>query len=74
LASLPKDRYWLYRSQWNKEDATLHLLPHWNWKEGELVPVFCYTSYPQAELFVNGKSYGKLRHATKEEAEQMAKG
>ena len=74
LASLPKDRYWLYRSQWNKEDATLHLLPHWNWKEGDLVPVFCYTSYPQAELFVNGKSYGKLRHATKEEAEQMAKG
>ena len=74
LASLPKDRYWLYRSQWNKEDATLHLLPHWNWKKGELVPVFCYTSYPEAELFVNGKSYGKLRHATKEEAEQMAKG
>lgn len=74
LASLPKDRYWLYRSQWNKEEETLHLLPHWNWKKGEKVPVFCYTSYPSAELFVNGKSYGKLRHATAEEAEKMAKG
>ncbi len=74
LASLPKDRYYLYRSQWNKEDATLHVLPHWNWEEGDLVPVFCYTSYPNAELFVNGKSYGKLRFATTEETELMAKG
>lgn len=74
LASLPKDRYYLYRSQWNKEDATLHVLPHWNWEEGDSVPVFCYTNYPNAELFVNGKSYGKLRFATPEETEFMAKG
>lgn len=60
LASLPKDRYYLYRSQWNKDDATLHVLPHWNWKgrEGEVTPVFVYTSYPKAELFINGKSQG----------------
>ena len=74
LASLPKDRYYLYRSQWNNKEATLHVLPHWNWEEGDLVPVFCYTSYPSAELFVNGKSYGKLRFATKEESERLAKG
>ena len=74
LASIPKDRFWLYRSQWNMKDATLHLLPHWNWNEGDLVPVFCYTSYPSAELFVNGKSYGKLRHATPEETERLAQG
>ena len=74
LASLPKDRYWLYRSQWNKEEKTLHVLPHWNWSEKDQVPVFCYTSYPSAELFVNGKSYGKLRFATAEETERLAKG
>ena len=74
LASLPKDRFWLYRSQWNKQDATLHVLPHWNWSKGEKVPVFCYTSYPSAELFVNGKSYGKLRFATPEETEKLANG
>ena len=74
LASLPKDRYYLYRSQWNTESATLHLLPHWNWQEGDLVPVFCYTSYPSAELFVNGKSYGKLRHATAEETARLKAG
>lgn len=60
LASLPKDRYYLYRSVWNKKAPTLHILPHWNWKgrEGEITPVFVYTSYPKAELFVNGKSCG----------------
>ena len=60
LASLPKDRFYLYRSQWNRNDATLHILPHWNWKgrEGEVTPVFVYTSYPKAELFINGKSQG----------------
>lgn len=63
LASLPKDRYYLYRSLWNKRDKTLHVLPHWTWpgREGENTPVFVYTSYPEAELFVNGKSYGKQR-------------
>ena len=60
LASLPKDRYWLYRSQWRKDSPTLHLLPHWTWpgREGETIPVFCFTSYPCAELFVNGVSQG----------------
>ncbi|WP_071146777.1 beta-galactosidase GalB [Bacteroides ihuae] len=61
LASIPKDRYYLYRSVWNKTENTLHILPHWNWKgrEGEVTPVFAYTNYPSAELFVNGKSYGR---------------
>lgn len=60
LASLPKDRYYLYRSVWNTDDSTLHILPHWNWKgrEGQITPVFVYTSYPKAELFINGKSQG----------------
>lgn len=61
LASIPKDRYYLYRSVWNKEAKTLHILPHWNWegREGEKTPVFVYTNYPSAELFINGKSYGR---------------
>ena len=61
LASIPKDRYYLYRSVWNKNAETLHILPHWTWpgREGEVTPVFVYTNYPTAELFINGKSYGK---------------
>lgn len=61
LAGIPKDRYYLYRSHWNKKAETLHILPHWNWegREGETTPVFVYTNYPSAELFINGKSQGK---------------
>lgn len=61
LASLPKDRYYLYRSIWNHRNPTLHVLPHWTWpgREGQEAPVFVYTSYPSAELFINGKSCGK---------------
>lgn len=60
LAGLPKDRYYLYRSRWNTRDETLHILPHWNWagREGEITPVFVYTNYNSAELFINGKSQG----------------
>ncbi|MGB5384556.1 MAG: DUF4982 domain-containing protein [Lutimonas sp.] len=60
LAGLPKDRFYLYRSRWNTKDETLHVLPHWNWqgREGEITPVFVYTNYDSAELFVNGKSMG----------------
>ncbi len=68
LASIPKDRYWLYRSQWNRRSHTLHLLPHWNWQEGDSVPVMVYTDLPEAELFLNGKSLGKQHHYTKQEA------
>ena len=61
LASLPKDRYWFYRSIWRPEVPTLHLLPHWTWKgmKGESIPVIAYSSYPEVELFVNGRSIGR---------------
>ncbi|MBD5358074.1 MAG: glycoside hydrolase family 2 protein [Bacteroides sp.] len=66
LASIPKDRYYLYRSKWNKNDHTLHILPHWNWegREGEVTPVFVYTDSPKAELFINGKSQGTREKKT----------
>ncbi|MGN0189882.1 MAG: DUF4982 domain-containing protein, partial [Candidatus Cryptobacteroides sp.] len=73
LASLPKDRFYLYRSVWRSEEPTLHILPHWNWDgmEGEKVPVFVYTSYPEAEVFVNGTSFGRRhKRANAEVAEE----
>jgi beta-galactosidase len=59
LAGLKKDRFYLYQSKWSATPM-LHLLPHWNWSDrlGQVVPVYCYTNYPKAELFVNGKSMG----------------
>ena len=59
LAGLPKDRYYLYQSKWS-DKPVFHVLPHWTWPDrlNQKVPVFCYTNYPKAELFVNGKSMG----------------
>lgn len=73
LASLPKDRYYLYRSVWNTDAHTLHVLPHWTWpgREGEVTPIFVYTDAPEAELFVNGKSMGRQRKLSKDEAKAL---
>lgn len=60
LVGLPKDRYFLYQSQWTTKPM-VHVLPHWNWQNmiGETIPVYAYTNAEEVELFVNGKSMGK---------------
>ena len=62
LAGFPKDRYYLYQSQWTSEPM-LHLLPHWSWagREGQEIPVMAYTNAEEAELFLNGRSLGRKR-------------
>ena len=64
LAGLPKNRYYGYRAAWS-DAPTLHIFPHWNWEgmEGQVVPVHVYTNHEEVELFVNGVSQGKRRHA-----------
>lgn len=57
LCGIPKDRFYLYQSQWTNKEV-LHLLPHWNWEPGQKVSVHCYTSFDKGELFLNGKSLG----------------
>ena len=73
LAGLPKDRYWLFKSQWTDEPI-LHLFPHWNWQgmEGEKIPVHCFSNFERAELFVNGVSQGirKKHYGFEHELEQ----
>ena len=61
LTGVPKDRYWLYRSHWNKEADTLHVVPHWTWprSRGRKIPVFVYANADSVELFVNGRSAGR---------------
>src|SRR6266540_3188893 len=60
LAGFPKDRYYLYQSQWTSKPM-VHILPHWNWTghEGKNIPVMAYTNAEAVELFLNGKSLGK---------------
>ncbi|WP_460432290.1 glycoside hydrolase family 2 protein [Arachidicoccus ginsenosidivorans] len=57
-AGLPKDIYYFYQSEWT-DKPVLHLLPHWNWQQGQLIDVWCYYNQAdQVELFLNGRSLG----------------
>jgi beta-galactosidase len=54
-----KDGFFFYQSQWTPRPM-VHLFPHWNWKgrEGQFIPVTCYTNCETVELFINGRSVG----------------
>ena len=60
LAGFPKDSFYMYQSEWTSKPV-LHLLPHWNWKQGEMVDVWAYFNADEVELFLNGKSLGTKR-------------
>jgi beta-galactosidase len=62
LAGFPKDRYYLYQSQWTQKPM-VHLLPHWNWagREGQNIPVMAYSNAEEVELFLNGESLGRKK-------------
>jgi beta-galactosidase len=62
LCGFPKDGYYFYQSQWTSKPM-IHLFPHWNWKgrEGQIIPVLCYSNCNSIELFINGKSLGEKR-------------
>ena len=54
LCGFPKDAYYFYKSQWTKEPM-VHLLPHWNWREGQIVDVVAYTNCDEVKLYLNDK-------------------
>jgi beta-galactosidase len=68
LAGFPKDRYYLYQSRWKPDLKMAHILPHWNFPDriGKITPVFVYTSGDEAELFLNGKSQGRIKRQSGE--------
>jgi beta-galactosidase len=61
LAGFPKDPYYFYQSEWTNTPV-LHIVPHWNWKQGEKVDVVAYfNNADEVELFLNGRSQGAKR-------------
>ena len=60
-AGFPKDTYFLYKSEWAGKSAApfVHLLPYWDWNEGQLIDVKAYTNAESVELFFNGTSLGR---------------
>ena len=59
LAGFPKDAYYLYQSEWRPDKTVLHILPHWNWTDGEEIDIWAYyNNADEVELYINGKSQG----------------
>lgn len=56
-----KDAFYFYKSIWNQSEPFVYACPHWNLdgKEGTVLPMLVYTNCEEAELFVNGVSYGR---------------
>lgn len=56
----PKDSANYLKSWWTDEPV-LAITPHWNWsgREGQEIPVICYSNHDEVELFLNGRSLGR---------------
>ncbi len=57
LCGFPKDAYYFYKSQWTAEPM-VHILPHWNWKEGQQIDVVGYTNCDKVKLYLNNTLIG----------------
>lgn len=62
-AGFPKDAYYLFQAQWTSaaERPMAHVYPYWDWNPGQLIDVRACTNGESVELFVNGRSQGRLR-------------
>jgi beta-galactosidase len=57
LCGFPKDNFHYYKAWW-QDAPVLHLFPHWNWRAGDTVKVWCHSNLDRVELFLNGQSLG----------------
>ncbi|MDE2181606.1 MAG: DUF4982 domain-containing protein [Alphaproteobacteria bacterium] len=58
MCGFPKDYFHYYRAWWRPEPS-LHVFPHWNWREGQEVAIWAYSNLEEVELLVNGRSVGR---------------
>lgn len=59
-AGFPKDTFYHYQAEWTdyREKPMVHLLPYWDFNEGQLIDVRIYSNAPKVELFFNDTSLG----------------
>lgn len=59
-AGFPKDSYYIYQAGWT-DAAThpmVHIVPYWDFNEGQLIDVQVFSNCPKVELFQDGVSLG----------------
>lgn len=59
-AGFPKDSFYFYQAEWTdyKTNPMIHILPYWDFNEGQLIDVRVYSNAPKVELFYNEESQG----------------
>ena len=74
-AGFPKDTYYLFKSEWAGKNTApfVHLLPYWDWNEGQMIDVKAYTNADEVELFFNGQSQGRQKLNHKNAAEPFGR-
>ena len=59
---IPKDPFFAHQVMWDGwvdiENPRIHIIGHWNYKEGTVKPVYVVSSAEKVELFLNGTSLG----------------
>ena len=62
-AGFRKDSSYIYQSAWTdyRYRPMVHLLPYWDFNEGQLIDVKVYSNAPRVELFFNDKSLGDFK-------------
>lgn len=60
-ATFPKDIYYMLQSCWTDfdEKPMIHLLPYWDFNEGQMIDVRICSNAPEVELFYNEESLGR---------------
>lgn len=60
---IPKDPFYAHQVMWDgwvdTESPRVHIVGHWNYKEGTVKPVYVVCSAESVELLLNGESVGK---------------
>ena len=74
-AGFQKDTYYLFKSEWAGKNIApfVHLLPYWDWNEGQMIDVKAYTNADEVELFFNGQSQGRQKINHKNGAEPFGR-
>lgn len=62
-AGFPKDSFYHYQAGWTdwRKKPMVHILPYWDFNEGQLIDICVMSNAPEVELWVNGVSQGRRR-------------
>jgi beta-galactosidase len=59
-AGFRKDSAYLFEAEWTdyRSNPMVHLLPYWDFNEGQLIDIRVYSNAPKVELFLGDESFG----------------